>query len=215
MGHGEQATECLREGHPRCATEGCIVATRRSSETRLYRPEGGICGAGAEGQLTGRGRPQHIRNVFSYEDLALGAPAEVTLDTSFVVRVLVESEPGHAEAAAFMSRLVQNSSTLYYNRILEIELVEAAFRLAIAEQHGKQNLSKRRDGRVRGRAGRLSRDLFQRWELLLRAVPHLCIELDEVSAEVLDLMTKYGLASMDAAHVATAVFVDRRRLGDE
>lgn len=108
-----------------------------------------------------------------------------------------------------MLQLVDNESTLYFNRLVEIELAETAFKIAVKEQHGARAWpAKRNDGRVRRRAGRLTKQLLTEWRELLTTTASACIELEEVSEEVPGLMTQYGLASMDAAHAATAIYVE-------
>jgi predicted nucleic acid-binding protein len=98
---------------------------------------------------------------------------------------------------------------VYFNRILEIELAEVAFRLAVKERHGNKGWpQKRNDGRVRRRAARLSDSLFKSWNELLDAVPHVRIELHEVAEAVPEWMAKYGLGSMDAAHAITASYAE-------
>lgn len=130
------------------------------------------------------------------------------LDTSFVVNVLVTTESLHSASQAFMLALVANDTTIFYNRLLEVELAEIAFKIAVKEQHGAGAWPRlRTDGRVRRRAGRLAKDLLESWEALLGTVPHLRVELDEVAGLVLKNMTSYGIASYDAAHAATAAFV--------
>jgi predicted nucleic acid-binding protein len=154
------------------------------------------------------GRPRLTRNVFDFEDTSTSAPSDAVLDTSFIVNALIPSEPLHAASNAFMLALVQASTTIYYNRLVELELAETAFKIAVKEQHGpKAWPSKRTDGRVRRRAGRLTTALLQSWNDLLSTTPHLCVELHEVVDEVPSIMTRYGLASMDAAHAATAAYV--------
>lgn len=107
-----------------------------------------------------------------------------------------------------MLALVQGGSTIYYNRLVELELAETAFKIAVKEQHGpKAWPAKRSDGRVRRRAGRLTTALLKSWSDLLSTTPHLCVELQEIAAYVPSIMTRYGLASMDAAHAATAAYV--------
>lgn len=107
-----------------------------------------------------------------------------------------------------MIRLAEADTTVCYNRLLELEFAETAFKLAVKERHGPRGWpAKRTDGRVRRRAGRLTQELLVSWNELLDSLPHLCIELEEVSAAVPALMTEHGLASMDAAHAATADYV--------
>lgn len=154
------------------------------------------------------GRPALVRNVYSFEDLTLDLPSEVVLDTSFVVNALVPTEAHHAACRDFLVRLAEANSGIYYNRLLDIELVETAFKVAVVERHGRKAWpAKRHDGRVRGRAARLSEELLTSWRELLDAVPHTCIELQEVAEHVPAWMTRYGLASMDAAHAVTASYV--------
>ena len=107
-----------------------------------------------------------------------------------------------------MLALVGNDTTIYYNRLLEIELAEIAFKIAVKEQHGAGAWPRlRTDGRVRRRAGRLTRELLHSWEELLTTVPHLRVELEEIADLVVKNMTSYGIASYDAAHAATAAYV--------
>lgn len=153
------------------------------------------------------GRPPLERSVRSFESADLVVPEEVVLDTSFVAKSLITTEDHHVACQAFLVRLARAGSTIYYNRLLDLELAESAFKIAVKERHGKLAHAKRRDGRVRARAGRLTEELLGRWADLLESVPHACIELHEVSADVLGLMRQYGLASYDAAHAATAMYV--------
>lgn len=146
--------------------------------------------------------------MFSFEDVSLPVPNEVVLDTSFVINVLIAAEPLHFVSQAYMTRLAAEKTTVYYNRLLELEVAEVAFKLAFVEKHGRRDWKRKRgDGRVRRRAGRLSDELRAAWAQLLTAVPHLMIELDEVADGVPTIMTKYGLESYDAAHAATATYV--------
>ncbi|MCU1478464.1 MAG: hypothetical protein JWQ64_3157, partial [Subtercola sp.] len=56
----------------------------------------------------------------------------------------------------------------------------------------------RNDGRITGRAGRLTRELMNSWELTLSTFNHVRVEVGEVAGDYLALMTKHGLSSMDA-----------------
>jgi predicted nucleic acid-binding protein len=107
-----------------------------------------------------------------------------------------------------MIRMAAHGTTIYFNRLLELELAEVAFRLAVVERHGARGWpSKRTDGRIRLRAGRLTDNLLNAWQRLLSTVPHLCIELQEIAGEVPRAMRNWGLASYDAVHAATARYV--------
>lgn len=156
----------------------------------------------------GPGRPALVRNVYSFERLGSAVPSELVLDTSCVVKALVETEAQHFACQSFMLDMVNAETVVYFSRLLEIELAEVAFKLAVIEQHGKKAWpAKRADGRVRRRAARLSTALFRSWTDLLDSVPHLRIELHEVASSVPGLMAAHGLASIDAVHVATAAYV--------
>ena len=138
----------------------------------------------------------------------MAVPQEVTLDTSFVVEALSATESLHQPCLAYMQRLAASETTVYFNRLLELELTEVAFKLAVIERHGRKGWpAKRGDGRVRRRAGRLTADLLDAWTDLLSTVPHLCVELHEVADAVPAAMRNWGLASYDAVHAATAQFV--------
>lgn len=143
----------------------------------------------------------------SFEDPNLDVPGEILLDTSFVIAALNSGEPKHSEAVDYLQRLTHEQSLLVYNRLLEIELVEVAFKLAVKEQHGPRGWpSKRHDGRVRRRAGRLTDRLLSSWAEIVASRPSLCVELHEVSDEVPTAMKRWGLASYDAVHAQTAVY---------
>ena len=58
-------------------------------------------------------------------------PLVVVLDTSFVVNALLPNEPRHLECRSFVPDLALSHSTILYNRLLEIELAEAAVKLAL------------------------------------------------------------------------------------
>lgn len=75
--------------------------------------------------------------------------------------------------------------------------------------HGRANVrARRRDGRVRRRANRLTNDLMTSWEGFLTTVDHLRVELDEVASRVSSFMFEYGTGSMDSVHAATYEYVD-------
>lgn len=129
------------------------------------------------------------------------------LDTSFVISALNSGEPKHVEAVDFLQRLTDAQSLLVYNRLLEVELAEVAFRLAVKERHGAKGWpAKRNDGRVRLRAGRLMKDLHASWQAVVETRPSLCVELDEVVTAVPDAMHSWGLGSYDAVHATTAIY---------
>jgi predicted nucleic acid-binding protein len=134
-----------------------------------------------------RGRLASPRGVYSYEDVTLSEPPEVYLDTSFVAA---------------------GGSTVFFSRLLETELAETAFKIALKERFGRQWMRARYDGRARRRAGRLMDETRAAWKEVLTAFAYVRLELDEVADEVPDLMRQFGLASYDAVHVASALYAD-------
>jgi predicted nucleic acid-binding protein len=157
--------------------------------------------------VTARGRPPLARGVYSLEAPTLAPPNPVFLDTSFVVDALITTQPNHRPCQAFLLALAEAGSTVYFNRLLEMELAETAFRLALIDRFGKKHwLRARSDGRARIRAGRLMGDVQQAWEATLDAFSFVRIELHEVAEDVPALMQRYGLKSYDAVHAASALF---------
>lgn len=158
-------------------------------------------------------RPALPRRVFDFEDAHLHVPSEAVLDTCFVIAALNGAEPFHRQAVDYLQRLTDSESLLVHNRLLEVELVEVAFKLAVKEHHGRKAWpAMREDGRVRRRAGRLTEALLTSWQEVIATRPSLCVELGEVSADVPEAMRKWGLASYDAVHALTAIYAGSSNL---
>ncbi|WP_413318334.1 type II toxin-antitoxin system VapC family toxin [Agrococcus sp. 1P02AA] len=205
--------ERLREERPPCRAQGGEVEADQDREGGYWQRQDEVddalaCTSDSDDALTARGRPALERGVVSFEAIA-EVPDAVVLDTCFVVAVLVPTEDHHGACAEFMERMVEHGTALYYNRVLEVELAETAFKIAIKKQHGSRAWPRKHaDGRVRRRASRLAKRLVEEWEELLSVNPSACIELHEVSDNVLLVMTDAALHSMDAVHAATAIYVD-------
>jgi len=152
-----------------------------------------------------RGRRPATRGVFALEDPTLIPPDALALDTSFVVEALIETQPLHAVCAGFAERLVEAGTIVVTSELLEVELAEAAFAIALKERWGKQWRQRRVDGRVRRRGRRLLGEVRSRYELLLSSVPHTSIPVGRIAGAAATLMTEYGLASYDAVHAASAI----------
>lgn len=152
-----------------------------------------------------RGRPIVTRGVFPLEDPGLLLPRLVGLDTSFVVEVLIETQPLHAVSADFFERLAQAGTTVVTSDLLEVELAEAAFAIALKQRWGRRWRAHRTDGRARRPARRLLADVAARSELLFSTLDRISIPLGRVAPASAALMTDYGLASYDAVHAATAL----------
>jgi hypothetical protein len=80
-----------------------------------------------------RRRPA-TRGVYTIEDPALILPEVLALDTSFVVEALIETQPLHAVCAGFVERIVEAAPTVVTSELLEVELAEAAFAIALKER---------------------------------------------------------------------------------
>lgn len=91
------------------------------------------------------------------------------------------------------------------SELLEVELVEAAFAIALKERWGKQWRQRRVDGRVRRRGRRLLGEVMSRFELLLSSVSHTSVPVGRIAGAAATLMAEYGLASYDAVHAASAI----------
>jgi predicted nucleic acid-binding protein len=145
------------------------------------------------------------RGVYAIEDPALLLADPLALDTSFVVEALIETQPLHDRCAEFAERIAETGVRVVTSELLQIELAEAAFAIALKERWGRQWRQHRTDGRVRRRGRRLLGEVSDRYELLLSAVPHIEIPVGRIAAAAASVMTDHGLASYDAVHAATAI----------
>jgi hypothetical protein len=118
-------------------------------------------------------RRSTTRDVLAIEDPALLLPDPIALDTSFVVEALIATQPLHPTCASFLARIVETGVSMVTSDLLPVELVEAAFSIALKERWGSQWRSHRTDGRVRRRGGRLLHDAIARYERLLTSVDHI------------------------------------------
>lgn len=151
-----------------------------------------------------RGRPPLPRGVFAFDAPEWQPPARVLLDTSVVAEALIDNQPEHSICLAALERLASSGSTVLFSRLLEVELWETAFNLALRERHPRKNLRHiRYDNRVRPRAGRLLDQAHQAWEKLLGSFSWSRVEIHDVAPDVPRLMREYGFQSYDAVHAAT------------
>lgn len=88
----------------------------------------------------------------------------------------------------------------------ELELIEAAYQVALRDQHGKHWRQARNDGRARRRASRIAEQALAAWSELV-ALGFERIEASDVAGAVPDLVHRYALGSYDAVHAATALAV--------
>jgi predicted nucleic acid-binding protein len=153
-----------------------------------------------------RGRPPLPRGVFAFDAPDWEPPEAVVLDTNVVAEALLPNEPEHAPCLAVLERLADSGAYVVFNGLLEIELWEAVFNLALRERHPRKSLRHvRYDSRVRPRAARLLAQAHKAWEDLQRPFGWTRVEMHDVAEGVPKLMQEYGLQSYDAVHAATVL----------
>jgi hypothetical protein len=96
-----------------------------------------------------RGPGPGARGVHAIEEPALLLPDPLAIDTSFMVEALIESQPLHTACAAFAERVVDTGVRVVTSELLQVELAEAAFAIALKERWGRQWRGHRTDGRAR------------------------------------------------------------------
>lgn len=152
-----------------------------------------------------RGRPPQPRGVLAFDAPGWQPPEAVVLDTNVVAEALLPNQPEHAACRTVLRRFAAEGTAVVFSRLLEIELWEVVFNLALRERHPRKNLRHvRYDNRIRPRAARLLSQAHKAWEQdVLGQLTWLRIEIDEVAAAVPELMQRYGFQSYDAVHAAT------------
>jgi predicted nucleic acid-binding protein len=151
-----------------------------------------------------RGRPPLSRGVLAFDTPEWQPPKAVLLDTNVVAEALLANQPEHTACLAVLERLGAEGTTVMFSRLLEIELWEVAFNLALRERHPRKDVRRMRyDNRVRPRAARLLDQAHKAWEKMLASLTWSRVEIHDVASEVPRLMQDYGLQSYDAVHAAT------------
>ncbi len=159
--------------------------------------------------MTQRGRPPLPRGVLAFDAPDWEPPQAVVLDTNVVAEALLPNQPEHSACAAVLRRFATDGTSIMFNRLLEIELWEAVFNLALRERHPRKNLRYvRYDSRIRPRAARLLGQAHQAWEAMLDSFAWSRVEIPEVASDVPKLMQQYGFQSYDAVHAATLLTSD-------
>jgi predicted nucleic acid-binding protein len=140
----------------------------------------------------------------AFDDDGWRPPGTALLDTNVVAEALLPNEPEHAQCASVLHRLAEAGTTVVFSRLLEVELWEVIFNLALRERHPRKDLRHvRYDSRARKRAARLLAQAQTAWEELLDTLAWQRVEIDEVASDVPKLMQQYGFQSYDAVHAAT------------
>jgi predicted nucleic acid-binding protein len=158
----------------------------------------------------GGGRPRLPRGVIDLGSDAWRPPDAVVLDTSAVVEFLLPSQGAYEHWREFFRACVPQGTLLVFNRLVETELYDALFNIALQERWGRgaAHGPKRYDGRIRARAARLLDVYRQEWDELLDTSNTAVIEVGEVSSHVPELMRSCGMRSHDAVHAATAILTE-------
>lgn len=100
--------------------------------------------------------------------------------------------------------LADAGTVLVFSQLLEPELCEAAYKVALKERWGNGWQRQRYDGRARRRASRRLEQVLSSWENLKTVMPYVCVDLDGGADRMVEFMKK-GLGSYDALHASTAV----------
>lgn len=137
-------------------------------------------------------------------------PAAIVLDTSAVVEFLLPSQPAHRHWQEFFGACAEQSTVMVFNELLEVELYDVLFNIALIERWGKgaAHGPKRYDGRVRRRAARLLGDYRREWQRFLDSRPTATVELARVVDRAPELIGSYGMRSNDAAHAGSALLTE-------
>jgi predicted nucleic acid-binding protein len=131
-------------------------------------------------------------------------PAAVVVDTNVIAEALLRKEPEHPACDELFRRLSTAGTLVVYNRLLEVELWEVIFNHALRTRTARGDIRHTRYVPVMRRAAAARLDeALRKWNRLLNALHWDCVELEEVSDAVPDLMRSYGLQSYDAVHAAT------------
>ena len=113
-------------------------------------------------------------------------------------------QPFHRSCSDYLERLAEAGTELVFSQLLELELREAAFQIALKERHPRDWKRFRADGRARPRAVRLVDEVAVAWDAVLESFVWTEVDIADVIGDVSRLMA-HGVASYDAVHAATAI----------
>lgn len=118
----------------------------------------------------------------------------------------------HAVCADVLVLMAEEGTKLVFSSLLELELIEAGYQVALRERHGSNWRQARSDGRARARAAKLAEQALAAWHEALDAFAVTRVDAAEVAERIPALMRAYALGSYDAVHVATALTADVRTI---
>ena len=111
------------------------------------------------------------------------------------------SGQAHHEACADALLTLSDADTVIaFSSLLDLELIEACYQVALRERWGKRWKQRRPDGRARARAARLAESATSAWAEIVKILNARRIEATVVSAAVPELMRTCALGSYDAVH---------------
>lgn len=153
-----------------------------------------------------------MRGVLAFDASPIPLPDAVVLDTSFVVDAMLTGQRRHTDANAYLLELAIAGTGVFFNRLLELELAEAAYKIAMKERFGNRRAAvMRTDGRALRRASRLVARVTSAWHAVLDSFSWGVVELSDVAGDVPVLMRR-GLSSYDAVHAQSAISLGVRHL---
>lgn len=128
------------------------------------------------------------------------------------MEALVGSQPLRGPCLDFLLRLAEAGTAIVYSTLLDVELAETAVQLALKERHSRDWKRFRHDGRAKRRIDRLLREAAEAWQDVAISLGATSVDIGEICDSARRLMSRHGLASYDAVHVATALSCDVRDL---
>jgi predicted nucleic acid-binding protein len=135
--------------------------------------------------------------------------ADVYLDASLIVDVLITGAPHWGVSQTFITRLVNDNSRVYFSQIAYLEIGEAVRKLATKQQVPEELRRQYRLNRW-GIDAQVQHDWMEFGLRQFALVRQKFAEIYEVPfreplwRQSIDLMTRYSLKGHDAVHVATA-----------
>lgn len=127
------------------------------------------------------------------------------LDTSFVVNAMFTGQDHYRECRNALIDMAEADTRMIYSSHLDVELIEASYKVALKEQHPRDWARRRPDGRCRARADRITTRMLRLWAQVMREFRTTRIDAGQVTDLVPEIMRKWGLESYDAVHVATCM----------
>lgn len=85
----------------------------------------------------GGGQPRLPRGIVDINADSFEPPDALVIDTSAVVEFLLSSQRAHEQWSVFFERCTGRGTLLVFNRLIETELYDALFNIALQERWGR------------------------------------------------------------------------------